>query len=80
MTCVHFRPNLEVTSQVGAIGMSQTADACDLLVPSRKNHRQVRRALYDRGFMIPPTAFGCPAARDARWRDCPLFERRQPAG
>lgn len=80
MTCVHFRPNIQVTSQVGAIGMSQTADACELLLPARKNHQEIRRMLYDNGFICTPTRFDCPVAAEARWTACPFFEAAGAAG
>jgi hypothetical protein len=79
LTCVHFRPNIQVTSQVGAIGMSQTADACELLLPARKNHQEIRRMLYENGLICTPTRFDCPVARDARWASCPFFEQPQSA-
>ena len=74
MTCINFRPNVQVTSQVGSVGMSQTADACVLLLPARKNHQEIRRMLYDNGFICTPTRFDCPVARDAKWSSCPFFE------
>ena len=77
MTCRLFRPNLLVTSQVGSVGMSQTADACELLLPARKNHQEIRRMLYDNGFICTPTRFSCPVAESGRWTSCPFFE---PAG
>lgn len=74
MTCRNFRPGFEVTHRVGGVGTSHTADACFLLVPWQKNHRQVRRALHDRGYMLSPTPFDCPFAAGERWRACPFFE------
>jgi len=78
MTCRHFRPKLEITHRVGSIGTSQTADACDLLVPWRQNHKEIRRALRASGLMCSPTPFDCPVAADARWRDCPFFVEAPP--
>ncbi len=79
MTCIHYRPNLHVTSQVGSVGMSQTADACELLLPVRKNHQEIRRMLYDNGFICTPTRFDCPVAAADKWTNCPFFEPAQPA-
>ena len=78
MTCRHFRPHLEIAHRVGSVGTSQTADACDLLVPWNRGHKDTRRALRSAGFMCAPTPFDCPVAAEGRWRACPFFVEGRP--
>jgi len=80
MTCRHFRPQFEVAHRVGSVGTSHVADACLLLAPWKNNHRQVRRALHERGFLLSPTPFDCPVAAAAQWRRCPFFEESRTPG
>lgn len=79
MECVHFRPRLPNSGQLGIEITSTRIDACELLLPAEARREEYHAALLAKGFKLAH-ALACPVAAGGRWKACPYYVKPEKRG